>query len=261
MRVLVTGAAGVIGSAVREHLGERYEIVSLTRRPAEFPSIVADISDLAAIEGAFAGVDAVVHLAATISVTSAWEDVLRDNIIGTYNVFEAAKRAGVGCVVFASSNHAVGMYEVEASPGIYALDDPRVVGRDAEIRPDSYYGISKAYGEAMGRYYSENFGMRVYGLRIGTVRADDDPRSPEIANASSWLPLTPEQAYDRLRATWLSQRDCAELIACCLDATDVQFGIYYGISDNPRQFWDISDARKEIGYEPQDSAGRSPDSR
>ncbi|HYI14617.1 MAG TPA: NAD(P)-dependent oxidoreductase [Thermomicrobiales bacterium] len=255
MRVLVTGAAGVIGTAVREHLGESYDLVSMTRRPAEFPSVVADISDLAAIEPAFEGIDAVVHLAATISVTSPWEDVLRDNIIGTYNIFEAAKRAGVGCVVFASSNHAVGMYEVEASPDIYALEDPRVVDHHADIRPDSYYGISKAYGEAMGRYYSENFGMRVYCLRIGTVRGDDDPRSPEIATASGWLPLTADQAYDRLRATWLSQRDCAQLIARCLDATDVPFGIYYGISNNPRQFWDISHAREEISYEPVDGVG------
>jgi nucleoside-diphosphate-sugar epimerase len=144
------------------------------------------------------------------------------------------------------------MYEVTASPEIYALDDPRVVDRHAEIRPDSYYGVSKAYGEAMGRYYAENFGMRVYCLRIGTVRADDDPRSPEIATASSWLPLTSEQAYDRLRATWLSQRDCAQLIARCLDATAVPFGIYYGISNNQRQFWDITHAREEIGYEPLD---------
>jgi nucleoside-diphosphate-sugar epimerase len=104
----------------------------------------------------------------------------------------------------------------------------------------------------MGRYYAENFGMRVYCLRIGTVRGDDDPRSPEIATASSWLPLTPEQAYDRLRATWLSQRDCAQLIARCLDATAVPFGIYYGISNNQRQFWDITHAREEIGYEPLD---------
>lgn len=252
MRVLVTGAAGVIGTAVWEHLGERYDLVAMDQRPMDIPSIVADISDLAAIEAAFEGIDAVVHLAASISVLSPWEEILPNNIIGTYNVFEAAKRAGVGCVVFASSNHAVGMYEVEASPEIYALDDPRVVDHRAEIRPDSYYGISKAYGEAMGRYYADNFGMRVYCLRIGTVRADDDPLSPEIATASSWLPLTSEQAYDRLRATWLSQRDCVQLISRCLEATEVPFGIYYGISNNQRQFWDISHAREEIGYEPVD---------
>lgn len=253
-RVLVTGADGTIGRLVQQHLGSRYDLRLMTHHPVDYPSIVADIADLDAIQPAFEGVDAVVHLAATVSVLSPWEDVLPANLIGVYNVYEAAKRAGVGCVVFASSNHAVGMFEVEAAPGIYALDDPRKIDHLVEIRPDSYYGISKAYGEAMGRYYVENHGLRVFCLRIGTVRADDDPRSPEIATASAWLPLTAQQAYERLRATWLSQRDCAQLIACCLEAEQINFGIYYGISNNPRQFWDIEHARREIGYAPQDSA-------
>lgn len=148
MRVLITGAAGTIGTALRCHLADRYELSALTRRPADFPSYVADIASLDAILPAFAGQDAVVHLAAAISVTSPWEEVLPANLIGTYNVFEAARRQDVGCVVFASSNHAVGMYEVEAAPAIDALADPRVIDHHAEIRPDSLYGVSKAYGEA-----------------------------------------------------------------------------------------------------------------
>lgn len=253
-KVLITGAAGVIGTAVRNQLADRYDLHSLTHRPADFPSHVADITNLDAIQPAFDGMDAVVHLAATISVTSPWEEVLPNNLVGTYNVYEAAKRAGVECVVFASSNHAVGMYEADGAPDIYALDDPRVIDHTAEIRPDSYYGISKAYGEAMGRYYVENHGMRVMCLRIGSVRDDDDPRDPSIGTTPSWLPLTPEQLYDRYRATWLSKRDCCQLISRCLDADHIRFGIYYGISNNPRQFWDISHAREELGYEPQDSA-------
>lgn len=255
MRVLVTGAAGVIGSAVRRHLAGDYELSALTHRPADFPSHVADISDLDAIQPAFAGMDAVVHLAASISVETPWPDILRDNIIGTYNVYEAARRAGVERVVFASSNHAVGMYELDNKPDLYALDHPLVVDDRAEIRPDSYYGVSKAYGEAMGRYYSDVHGLRVFCLRIGSVRADDDPRSPEAGKSSGWLGLTTAQTYDRLRATWLSQRDCAHLIERCLAAPDIRFGIYYGISNNPRQFWDITKARRELGYDPQDSAG------
>ena len=254
-RVLVTGAAGTIGTLVREHLADRYDLSHLTLEPAEFESTVANVADLDAIQPAFEGVDAVVHLAASISVESPWEDILPNNIIGTYNVYEAARRAGVERVVFASSNHAVGMFEVEGSPGIYALDDPRKIDHTAEIRPDSYYGVSKAYGEAMGRYYAENHGLKVFCLRIGTVRADDDPRSEAAGASSGWLPLTREQVYERLRATWLSHRDCAQLISRCLDAEGVSFGIYYGISDNPRKLWDIEHARREIGYAPQDSAG------
>lgn len=258
MKVLVTGAAGTIGSAVRRHLGDDYDIVSLTHRPADFPSHVADISDLDAIQPAFEGVDAVVHLAASISVETPWPDIHRDNIVGVYNIFEAAYRAGVKTVVFASSNHTVGMYEFDNKPEVYALDHPLVVDDRVEVRPDSYYGVSKVFGEAMGRYYSDTYGLRVFCLRIGSVRADDDPTSEDAGASSGWLNLTPEQTYERLRATWLSQRDCAHLIERCLANTDINFGVYYGISNNPRQFWDITKARREIGYNPQDSAPERP---
>ncbi|MGH2535598.1 MAG: NAD-dependent epimerase/dehydratase family protein [Thermomicrobiales bacterium] len=254
-RVLVTGATGVIGTAMRANLADRYNFSYLTHRPADFPSHVADIADLDAIEPAFEGIDAVVHMAASSAVGSTWEQVLNDNLIGTYNVFEAARRQGVKTVVFASSNHAIGMYELDGAPDLYKLDDPRVYDHTVEVRPDSLYGVSKAYGEALGRYYHDRFGLRVYCLRIGTVRADDDPRSPSILESSStWLNLTPEQKYERLRATWLSQRDCCELIVRCLEATAVTWALVYGISNNPRQFWDISHARELLGYDPRDGA-------
>lgn len=255
-KVLVTGANGVIGSAVREHLADRYELSALDILPGDFPTHVADIADLAAIQPAFEGMDAVVHLAASISVETPWPDILKNNIIGTYNVYEAAKQAGVAAVVFASSNHAVGMFEVTNSPAIYATDHPLVIDQHADIRPDSYYGVSKAYGEAMGRYYVENHGLRVCCLRIGSVRPDDDPTSEAAGASSGWLPLTREQTLERLQATWLSQRDCAQLISRCLDAEHIPFGIYYGISDNQRQFWSLANAREELGYAPEDSAAR-----
>jgi len=253
-RVLVTGAAGVIGKAVRVHLADRYELHYLTHRPADFPSHVADISDLDAIQPAFAGMDAVVHLAASPSVETPWEQILPNNLVGTYNVFEAARRAGVACVVFASSNHTIGMYEKDEAPGIYALDDPRCYDAQVPVRPDSLYGVSKVYGEALGRYYHDNFGLRVYCLRIGSVRADDDPCARAVADSSGWLDLTPQQKFERLRATWLSQRDCAALIDCCLQAERVPWAVVYGISNNPRQFWDLSGARALLGYHPQDAA-------
>lgn len=253
-KVLVTGAEGLIGSIVRERLGDRYALSYLTRSPEEFASHIGDVADLEGILPAFDGVDAVVHLAASAAVTTPWEDILHDNIIGTYNVFEAARRAGVDSVVFASSNHAVGMFEITTAPDVYALDDPRQIDHRAELRPDSYYGVSKAFGEALGRYYSEMHGLRVFCLRIGWVRGDDDPRPEQIGSPPDWLTLTPEQTYDRIRAVWLSHRDCAQLIARCLDADHVQFGIYYGTSNNPRQIWDLTNAREEIGYAPEDSA-------
>ena len=255
-RVLVTGANGVIGTAVREYLGDRYELRSLTHRPVDFPSHVGDIADFAAI-----GRPSMVSTRWCISppasqIESPWEDVLPNNLIGTYNVFEAARQAGVKTVVYASSNHAVGMYEVSGKPELYELDDPRVYDHTIELRPDSLYGVSKVYGEAMGRFYMEQHGLRVICLRIGAVRADDEPYSPSNIGSPRPLlePLTPEQRRNRMRAMWMSRRDCAQLIQRSIEADDVPWAIVYGISNNPRQFWDLSHARTVLGFNPEDSA-------
>lgn len=250
-RVLVTGAEGTIGTAVREHLGERYVLVALTREPQPYESHVADIAELDAIRPAFEGVDAVVHLAASPAIETPWADVLRNNLVGTYNVYEAARLAGCGRIVFASSNHAVGMFEVEAAPEIYEPGDPRVVDHNAEPRPDSLYGVSKLYGEALGRLYHERYGLSVFNLRIGSVRAEDDPTLP---SSNPLLDLDEAGRHARMRAVWLSRRDCAELIAACLDAEDVTWAVVYGVSANPGRFWDLEHARELLGWEPRDAA-------
>ncbi len=253
-RVLVTGAEGVIGSVVRARLAGRFDLRSLTRAPATFPSHVADIADIGAIRPAFEGVAAVVHLAAAPHVSSPWEEVLHSNVVGTRNVFEAAREAGVGRVVFASSNHVVGMAEVDDAPAIYALDDGRVIDERAEVRPDSDYGVSKAFGEVLGRMYTDRFGMRAVCLRIGSVLPDDDPAGPMPLAGAGWMPwLTDEDRRVRIRATWLSHRDCAELIRCAIVA-DVRFAIAYGVSDNARRFWSLDAARDLLGFVPVDRA-------
>lgn len=250
-RVLVTGAEGTIGTAVREHLGDRYELSCLTLAPQPFSSHVGDISDLESIRPAFANVDAVVHLAASPAIETPWADVLRNNIVGTYNVFEAARSANVERVVFASSNHAVGMYELEGAPALYDVDDERCYDHTAEIRPDSLYGVSKAYGEALGRFYVDRHGLRVFCLRIGAVRESDEPTVP---SENPLLDLDADGRRNRMRAVWLSRRDCAELIARCLDVDDVSWAVVYGVSANPRRFWDLTHARELLGWEPQDAA-------
>jgi nucleoside-diphosphate-sugar epimerase len=250
-RVLVTGAEGTIGTAVREHLAGRYELTSLTLTEQEFPSHVADIADLDAILPAFEDVDAVVHLAASAGLETPWDDVLHNNIVGSYNVFEAARQAGVERVVFASSNHTIGMYELEGAPSLYEVEDDRRYDHTAEIRPDSLYGVSKAFGEALGRMYAERYGLGVFCLRIGSVRANDDPTVP-VPNPL--IELDAEDRRTRLRAVWLSRRDCAELIARCLDVEDVSWAVVYGVSGNPRGFWDLTHARDLLGWEPRDSA-------
>ena len=253
-RVLVTGADGIIGRVVRQTLADMYELSFVTRLPAPFASHVANITSLASIQPAFERVDAVLHLASASSVDTPWGKVLEDNIVGTYNVFEAARTAGVKRVVYASSNHTIGMYEAEGAPDIYDLDDPRVYDASTPLRPDSLYGVSKVFGEALGRLYADRYRMDVICLRIGAVREDDDPTKVEAGRPFEPFPvLTADQSRQRLRAVWLSHRDCARLIQRALDA-QVHWAVVYGVSNNPRRFWDLGAARELLGYEPLDSA-------
>ncbi len=254
-RVLVTGSSGLIGRMVMDAWREsgRYEPVGLARSEGPYADIVADLRDLDAIVAACEGIDAIVHLGATSAVESSWDAVLNSNLIGTYNVFEAARRAGVGQVVFASSNHAVGTFETENVPGLWDIDDPRQIDETAEIQPDSLYGVSKVYGEGMARYYVDHHGLRAVCLRIGGTRSPDDPSHPD----NLWKPERDgeeniREQRRRMRAVWLSPRDCVQLIEKSLD-TEHDWVVCYGISDNPRKIWDIDHAREMLGYEPQDS--------
>jgi NAD+ dependent glucose-6-phosphate dehydrogenase len=255
-RVLVTGSDGLIGRLLVDAWRESgaYEPVGLARKPGPYADVVVDITDLEALTSGMRGIDAVVHMAATSAVGSSWEAVRDSNLIGVYNVFEAARQAGVPRVVFASSNHAVGTYETAHVPELWELDDGRVWDHTAEIRPDSLYGVSKVYGEAMARYYVDHHGLWAVCLRIGGVRAPDDPTHPNVLWRSEY-DNDPEKLRTRIRmrAVWLSERDCVQLIERSLQ-TDKAWVLAYGISDNPRKIWDIDHARKELGYQPQDSA-------
>jgi NAD+ dependent glucose-6-phosphate dehydrogenase len=256
-RVLITGADGVIGRVIRDRLPSHFDLRLLTHRPSARPSHVAPIEDIDAIQPAFREVDAVVHLAGESRVDAPWQSVLPANVIGTYNVLEAARRAGVDRVVFASTNHVIGMYEADGAPGIYAPDDGRTFGADVPVRPDSLYGASKVFGEAVGRLYADRYGIRVICLRIGAVTATDDPHDAQPGRPFGPLPeLTLVEARQRLAAVWLSHRDCAELVRCALVA-DVRWAVVYGTSDNPRKLWDLEGARTALGYVPRDSSARS----
>jgi nucleoside-diphosphate-sugar epimerase len=254
-RVLITGAEGIVGTVLRKHLKDRYDLRLLTYAPADFPSFVADISDYTAITPAFEGMDAVIHLAAAADFDITWKDVLSSNIIGTYNIFEASRRMGVKLVVFASSNHVVGMYEEEAGPSIYELSDSRVYDAHVDVRPDSMYGVSKVFGEALGRFYSDRHGMQVICVRIGSCPPQNDPRFASVAG----LNLNSDEQYMRRRAAWLSHRDCAQLFTRCLESANVRWAVVYGTSNNPRQFWNLLGAREMLGYEPEDAAPIHPD--
>lgn len=257
-RVVVTGSNGMIGRMVLDAWRESgaYDVVGLARSESEYTDVLADTNDMDALVKAFTGADAVVHLAGSAAVDSSWEDVLENNIIGLRNVFEAARVAGVKRVVFSSSNHAVGTFEMANEPEIHEIHDRRQIDHTSELMPDSYYGVSKAYGEAMARYYVDHHGLEAVCLRIGACTGTDNPMAPD----KLWNPARDHEEgirekRTRIRATWLSNRDCVHLIERSIEA-GVTWALVYGISDNPRKLWDIEHARDVLGYEPQDSAPR-----
>ena len=246
-KVLVTGMAGQIGGIIQRELGERYELSGIDRVGVDdVPTTVADIADLNDILPAFEGIDAVVHLGADPSPQASWESTLSSNIVGTRNVYEAARLSGVKRIVFASSNHAVGNYPLRQDPYKAVYD-----GRLGEIRrpfaplttdllrPDSYYGVSKAFGESLGSYFHDEYGVSVICLRIGWVMTPDDPTFSAAA-----------------LSLWLSHRDAAQLIQKSIDAPQsVGFAVVNGESDNALSIWDIETTRRVIGYVPEDGAG------
>lgn len=258
MKILVTGATGVIGEILRAQLTE-HDLRLLSRSEVEqtrdhvSATHTGDVTELDELRPAMRGVDAVIHLAAASEVESDWDAVLPANIVGARNVFEAARLENVGQVVYASTTHTVAGHERAAAPEIYELDHDLTFGIDVEPRPDSLYGASKIFGEAIGRWYSDVHGLRIACLRIGYVTEvpDEEFRSPKAMQDEP----DPEElaTRKRMRAIWLSHRDCVELFRRAL-ATDREWVVVYATSNNPRQIWDLEPARRLIGFEPRDSS-------
>lgn len=245
-RILITGISGLIGGILHQGLSDTYIVSGVDRRSLPDVDVtVADTTDLDAVRPAFEGADTVIDLAAVPDMDTSWEVVLSNNLPSTYNALEAARLAGVRRLVFASSNHVTGMYENDAPysaivAGMYEGLDPATLPRitsDMPIRPDGPYGIGKAFGEATGRFYSDEHGLSVICLRIGTLNREGRPLMP------------------RQFSTLLSHGDLVRLARSCIEASDaVRFGIFYGVSDNKWRFWDIDDAREAIDYQPEDNA-------
>jgi nucleoside-diphosphate-sugar epimerase len=249
--VLVTGSSGLIGGVLAERLSPDFELRGFDRQPGSIPGVVADLADREQLDTACRDVAAIVHLAGASQVDADWADVLSSNVAGTVNLFEAARANGVRKVVFASSNHVVGGFEREHAPDLYGLEDDRTIGVDEPIRPDSPYGVSKAFGEALARFASEEHGIDVVCLRLGSVVEPDDPW--EAARAGGGDDAEIRNRFRRYRATWLSHRDCAELFRAALRA-EVGFAIAYGVSANPRRFWDLEPGLRTLGWWPADAA-------
>ncbi|MGO9545088.1 MAG: NAD-dependent epimerase/dehydratase family protein [Rhodomicrobium sp.] len=222
-RVLLTGASGAIGSRLRSLLRPLYELVLSDIEPPhdlqpQEAFFAADLADASAIERAAKGVEGIIHLGGE-SAEAPWETILRSNIIGIHNLFEAARKQGVKRVVFASSNHAVGFY-------------PRAqrIGPQVLPLPDTRYGVSKAFGESLGALYAYKYGLGVFCIRIGNV---------------SGAP-----ADERRLAIWLKPEDLVSLLRIGLEREGLVYEVVYGVSDNARGWWDNSRA-SELGYQPE----------
>ena len=226
-RILLTGAAGGLGQALRPRLKANCDVLRSADRVAfglageQEELVLADLADASAVMAMMQGVDAVVHLGG-VSTEAAFEPILQGNILGVYNLYEAARKQGVKRIVFASSNLVTGFYK--QSETINASHPPR---------PDSLYGVSKAFGEDLSRFYFDRYGIETACVRIG----------------SSF----PEPKDRRMLATWLSFDDLHRLITACLTTPVLGHSIIFGMSNNAVTWWDNAQAN-HIGYKPQDSS-------
>lgn len=224
--ILITGAAGDVGTHLRRELAGKYvlkvsDLRSLKKINKEEKFVRADISKFSDALRITKGVDAVVHLGG-YSVEGPWEGILNANIIGCYNVFEAARRNGVKRILFPTSNHATGYYRRD-----------QTIDHRVYPKPDSRYGVSKVFGEALGSLYADKYGMEVFCMRIGNVGP---------------VPLD-----KRRLSIWFSPRDLAQLVTIGIEHPEVRFEIVYGVSGNTRSWYDNSNATR-LGYRPKDNA-------
>ncbi|HEX8918919.1 MAG TPA: NAD(P)-dependent oxidoreductase [Chloroflexota bacterium] len=236
--VLVTGADGRIGSSFARRASQRYRLRLMVQAGSDSREeiqaygevIAADLVDLERLKEVCRGIDTVVHLAADPQPSATWSSILPNNIVGTYHMFAAAKAAGCRRVVFASSIHAVSGYPTD-----------RQVRSDDPVNPGDLYGVSKCFGEALGRYMAEQENLSVVAIRIGSFGPPEHAASPQS------IPILD---------SFVSDRDLTQLIQRCIEVEDLRFAIFNGVSDNDFKRLDISDARARVGYQPEDNAAR-----
>mgnify|MGYP002779513720 FL=1 len=232
-KLLITGAAGRIGQLFVQHLKDRYDLVltDIVDAPETFgfPFTKADISSLESIRPLFDDVHTVVHLAADYRREAPWESLLPNNVIGAYNVFEAAHQANCKRVIFASSINSVDGYPAGMQ-----------IHTNMPVAPLNLYGASKAWGEAVGRFYADFKGLSVHCLRLGWVTPHDNEFIKTKAN-TVMLSMT------------LTHRDLLNLLDSCL-ASEVHFAMVHGISDNTFKRLDLSDTKATLGYAPVDDS-------
>ena len=244
-KVVITGLSGNIGHILYAGLNGKWAISGVDiKESQELPVSIGDVSEYSSIENAFNGAYAIIHLAANAYAGADWEKIVGPNIAGTQNVFRAARESGVKKIIFASSNHVTGLYEKDEPyrsivTGHYANLNPTdipQINHTAPVRPDGYYGTSKIFGEALGRYYSEEYRIQVFCIRLGSVSRNDRP-------------------FDiRQYATLFMHSDLVKLADRCLENNTLRYSIFYGVSNNTWKFWDTSYIKDRLGWEPEENA-------
>ena len=225
-RLLITGGAGRVATLLRPHLREAGLALRLLDRrapadPAHDETVICDLADERGLREAMAGCSAVLHLAGC-TTDEAWDEQVAGNVTGCIAVFEAARAAGVARVIYGSTNHVVGMYP-----------RTRRVSDTAMLRPDSRYGVTKAFGELLGALFADKYGMRVLCIRIGSAE--------------------PAPVDRRRLSIWVSPSDLAQLVLIGVRHPALRFAVVYGTSDNARSFYD-NDSAYRLGYRPRDRA-------
>lgn len=237
-RVLVTGAAGRIGSYFAQHNHDRYRLRLMARGdepniddlPAWGEVVCGQLGDLEAMKRFAQGIDTIVHMAGNPAPNAEWQDLLDANIVGTYHVFAAAKAMGVKRVVYASSIHAVSGYAADVQ-----------VKTNEPVNPGDLYGVSKCFGEALARYMAEQEGVSAIAIRIGGFQPT------QTVQQDGGISLLDD---------WVSERDLNQLIQKCIEAQNIKYATLHGLSNNRFKRLDISDARELVGYQPQDDSAR-----
>ena len=241
-KIGLTGANGTVGRVLLQGLQDSYEITAFTRRPVDFPSVQVNFDQATEVEGAFDGLEAVIHLAADPSPKANWESVRNHNVEGMYQTIEACRRSGVKRLIFASTNHTQHGNTIQTTPE--TLDPTRRIHMrlDDPPNPDSLYAVSKLFGEQLGKLYSESYGLEFIGLRIGWITPQDD---------ATLMRGTASEDY--LRAMFLSHRDCIAAHRCALEV-ETRYLLAYVVSNNGRRVFDLEQTRLGLGFVPQDDA-------
>jgi len=230
--ILLTGAAGSIGTSLRNNLSNKYHFryFDIENTKNKKDAVVANITNFKAILSSMDGIDAVVHLAANPNDAQLWKDVYHNSIGGTYNVFEAARQAGIKKIIYASS--------IQVN-GKRTRQQARITSTDQPAQPDNLYAVGKLAGETLARFFSEIYDMSIICLRIGFFQKD---------------PPIPKTIHDDILKSWCSPGDLAQLVSNCIETDDLGFQVFYGVSNNSRSLWNIKNARKLVNYQPKNNA-------